>query len=283
MKRIRVKRELRTIASIIALILITIALIGGISFVVRKAEEYKKRIYPVFAVGSLGANGQYVESKESIYTKNLIECDGLKTTLAFNNTVKYSIFFYDEKENFIVSENNLSGIYEERLEIAKYCRIMITPVEDNDIKWYEITKYSKQLKIEVNKEQSFKQLYIIEKEGFVYNFKMTNLSKIETGSGYNYSEIIDLGKYEVLRVYVKESELLEDSKLYIHIGNQSYETQINYGLKSETIESVTIEELTKETTCEQIEGYAIYELKVTSTMSYATISTNIDSVFVFGR
>ena len=282
MKRIRVKRELRTIASIIALVLITIALIGGISFVVRKAEEDKKRIYPIFAVGGLSANGQYVESKESIYTKNLIECDGLRTTLSFNNTVKYSIYFYDENEDFIVSENNLSGVYEKRPEIAKYCRIEISPIEDNDIKWHEVSKYANQLKIEVNKEQSFKQLYSVEKENFMYNFNMTNLSKVVSLSGYNYSKVIDLGKYEALRIYVKDTDKTT-AEMFIHIGNQSYETQSHYGLKEETKDIITITALSRDLLCEQVEGYTIYELSVTPTMSYATISTNMDSIFVFGR
>ena len=37
---------------------------------------------------------------------------------------------------------------------TKYCRVVITPNDDDKISWYEISGYAKQLNIEVNKDQT---------------------------------------------------------------------------------------------------------------------------------
>ena len=40
-------------------------------------------------------------------------------------------------------------------ENARYCRISITPKEDQKVSWYEVNKYAKQLTITVDANQVF--------------------------------------------------------------------------------------------------------------------------------
>lgn len=132
--------------------------IMGIGALVDKAEETTtKNINPTYAVGSLTEDGKYLESKGAIYTKDSFQCDGLDIDLAFNNNISYRIFFYDEDNNFIESTDNQNSSYNTKDNImpigTEYARIVITPNDDDNIKWYEVDGYAKQLEIEVAKDQ----------------------------------------------------------------------------------------------------------------------------------
>ena len=115
-----------------------------------------------FSVGGLNDAGEYVENDQAIYTKNLIECDGLTIERDFESTVKYEVFFYDEEKIFIESSGELEGNFAEEMipEGAKYCRIMITPeipedvdAEDFKIGALKVRGYAKQLTVKVDRKQ----------------------------------------------------------------------------------------------------------------------------------
>ena len=54
-----------------------------------------------WAIGNVGDDGKIVESKESIYTRQLNLVDGLKITYDDEATVKYKVAFYDEDSEYL--------------------------------------------------------------------------------------------------------------------------------------------------------------------------------------
>ena len=140
-------------------VLAGVVLIGavfGVTALFRKSEEKTtKEINPTYAIGGLNEDGTYLETKESIYTKDAFGCQGLNVKLAFDNNISYRIFFYDYDDNFVSATNKLTANYDEDVSIfVKSARIVITPNEDSKISWYEKSGYAKQLTISVDKEQS---------------------------------------------------------------------------------------------------------------------------------
>lgn len=158
MARFRKKNVLSIISSILVVVLVFGALFGIISALTKSAEKETKKITLVYSVGGLDKNGNYSDSTSCIYTKTAFECYGLKTTLTFDSNITYQMFYYDKDYNFISSSNKIDVNYNSLDDVmpyeTKYCRIAIMPNEDDNIKWYEVSKYAKQLKVEVSKNQN---------------------------------------------------------------------------------------------------------------------------------
>ncbi len=124
-----------------------------------------------FKKGALDSAGFYIESDTSIYTKDLIECQGLVIEPDFEATGKYQVFYYGENKAFIgasaLLDAHLDGMYEKgnNFAFAKYCRIVISPdtptdndgfsVEDWKIHFWEVAGYADDYKITVNKNQKY--------------------------------------------------------------------------------------------------------------------------------
>lgn len=127
----------------------------GVGALLDKEDETMKSISPTYAVGGLTEDGAYLDTKASIYTENAFECQGLDIDMAFKHDISYRVFFYDEDNDFISATTKQTGNYDENTtpSIACYARIVITPNDDDEIKWHEIKGYAKQLSIEVNREQ----------------------------------------------------------------------------------------------------------------------------------
>ena len=124
-----------------------------------------------FKKGALDEYGYYEESDTSIYTKDLIECQGLVIEPDFEATGKYQVFYYSANKTFVGASDqfdaHLDGIYEKgnTFNFAKYCRIVISPDapvdEDNrpvdkwKIHFWEVAGYADDYKITVNKNQNY--------------------------------------------------------------------------------------------------------------------------------
>lgn len=193
---------------IIGLAIITlVGAIVGLSALFRKSEETTKEINPTYAIGGLTETGAYLETKESIYTKDAFECYGLKTSLEFDNNISYRLYFYNENNSFIESTEKLTDAFDsEDTSLpfgAKYCRVVITPNEDSKISWYEKSGYAKQLTIKVAKVQ--KDVKISEDllvwdsslEGKYFNNSLTSYG---TSESFRSSKIIDLTGYSQVKV-----------------------------------------------------------------------------------
>ena len=150
---------------------LVVALAAGALLGVGTALTNKtKKVSPlVFERGALDENGLHVESKTSIYTKDLIECQGLEIEPDFEVSGTYQVFYYDTNKQFLgasaLMDSQTDGVYNKGREypLAKYCRIVISPTasvdedgyvdEDWKIRFYEITSYANKYTIKVAKDQ----------------------------------------------------------------------------------------------------------------------------------
>ena len=160
----RLKFNSKRKTQIFYIVLAVLVFVGTFSAVAHIANSDKSVSPTIFSVGALDDNGQYVESDVSVYTKDAIECQGLKVTPAFDAQGTYRIFFYNEDDIFLSSTTSTLEAYNTEIpELAKYARIMITPEPeevsyDEDewkIRFWETAKYAKGFKITVDRNQEF--------------------------------------------------------------------------------------------------------------------------------
>lgn len=131
-----------------------------------------------FKKGALDSAGFYTESDTSIYTKDLIECQGLVIEPDFEATGDYQVFYYGADKVFIgateLMDAHLDGMYTKGSDFAfaKYCRIVISPdtptdndgypVDDWKIRFWEVAGYADDYKISVNKNQKYSLAKVLE-------------------------------------------------------------------------------------------------------------------------
>ena len=176
MAKTKMKAKTKNILLIVLSCILIFGAIFGIIAMFSEDESTTKKVSPSYAVGGLTADGKYMETKESIYTKDAFECVGLSITPVFTSTVSYEVFFYNEDSGFISKSGKLTDAYNERPELAKYARVVITPNDDTDIKWYEVSGYAKQLTIEVDKEQEIVRNNLFEIDSEMLNKFFTTQS-----------------------------------------------------------------------------------------------------------
>lgn len=156
----RIRKRKKTWIYVVAALLLC-AIVGGCvyAFVGTDNKDNMKKISPTFSLGGLDENGKYVETKESIYTKDAFECKGLTVTPEFESQVTYQIFFYDSTGEFISKTEKLEKVYKDEVAIeVTHARIVITPNEDEDgnavtMNVFNKSKYAKQLTLKVDKVQ----------------------------------------------------------------------------------------------------------------------------------
>lgn len=112
-----------------------------------------------FSVGGLDENGEYIETETSVFTDELIECQGLKIEPDFKSAVSYRVYLYNSAKKLIEVTPIMRSSYKLTNTFAKYCRIMIIPDEstekDYSIGFFQISGIVKNLEITVNKKQNF--------------------------------------------------------------------------------------------------------------------------------
>ena len=188
-----------------------IALFGGTTKTVSSFE---------FSVGAIDENGNHIKnSKQAIYTEDLIECQGLTIEADYEADGTYQVFYYDSDKRFIGSTDTMrtsDGVYSKNdtFVTAKYCRIMITPatpvdedgkVEENfKIRFYEVHGYANDYTITVDKKQNFKlNNYFVAVEDIIdkcYVGSNGVLLEIRTNEGFGISEKIDVTAMKELKI-----------------------------------------------------------------------------------
>ena len=98
MARLKGKKLWQTVGSSALAVITFVGVAVGISALVKKADEDMQVIYPTYEVGGLTENGKYDDTKDSIYTKESFECQGLSVTPDFDCNVSYRIYFYNINE-----------------------------------------------------------------------------------------------------------------------------------------------------------------------------------------
>ena len=156
--------------NVLIIALVSVLCIGSIVAIGSYVKNDKTTLSSLeFKRGALNDLGFYVESDKSIYTKDLIECQGLEIEPDFEVIGNYRVYYYDAEKRFMGSTTLFSaqedGVYVkgDDFPYAKYCRIVITPTpevdedghvdEDFKINFYEVAGYANKYKISVNKDQ----------------------------------------------------------------------------------------------------------------------------------
>ena len=194
-----------------------------------------------FKKGALDKYGYYVESDTSIYTKDLIKCQGLVIEPDFEATGEYQVFYYDNNKAFIGSSDvfdaHTDGIYEkgDNFPTAQYCRIVISPdtPTDNDgypvadwkIHFWEVAGYADDYKITVNKKQKeIKDIVYTPVSltvGYTGKYYGANTSTFIEHDGVSVSALVNVEdcRYVKIRVPYSESGLTVLPQFFSANGN----------------------------------------------------------------
>ena len=217
---------MKKIITLILTVAIIVVAFGAITSITGKKTE---RVSPLkFSRGAIDDNGVHYSSNLSIYTEDLILCQGLVIEPDFESHGKYRVFYYGEDQKFIGSTeemNTYDGVYrkDNTFLLAKYCRIMITPDlamdsngnVDKDVKiaFYEVYGIANKYKISVNKDQTLDYEEIIKDlddvcEVLGMGTYHTETSTFVSGeSPYYFFDEIDVSHSSQLVLKVKESTL----------------------------------------------------------------------------
>ena len=208
--------------NILIVVLVSALLIGGIVGITAAVKNDKTTISnSAFKRGALDSNGLYVDTKTSIYTKDLIECYGLEVEPDFEVSGNYQVFYYDTNKLFLGStplmDSQTDGVYVkgDDFPYAKYCRIVISPEAPKDdignvetdwkIRFYQVADYANDYKITVQKKQpniGEENLFDVSEQYYdaipSYDAE-TKLFTEKDMNGYNYVSV-DVARINSLRI-----------------------------------------------------------------------------------
>ena len=208
----------KNILIIFLTLVLGIGAIAGVSSLVKNEKTTLSSLE--FKRGALNDLGFYIESDQSIYTKDLIECQGLEIEPDFETLGEYQVYYYDSNKQFLGKTDKIDsqtdGVYVKGNDfvVAKYCRIVITPdaakdedgdvVEDYAIKFYEVAGIAGKYKISVDKKQKYKwnDVYVAD-ESMVGKYYRNSLTDIAEMGSYIPSEVFDLEGCKEIIVVVK--------------------------------------------------------------------------------
>lgn len=134
-----------------------VMVIGGVAIGVANNKDTKD-VGGVFAyeIGTLDTNGEKTKGDTSaIRSKDFNSVKGLSVELAKDATVTYELFFYDKDYAFLESLKQTDDYDKSELpsgaETSAYYKIVITPTNDAEVSWTEISKYEKQVTVTIDK------------------------------------------------------------------------------------------------------------------------------------
>ena len=145
---------------IVTTILIGVLSVGLIAVGVKVSNNEKTKTIDssawTYEIGAIDENGDYLRDTSSTVMKDFITTDGLKIDIQDDATVKYSVHFYNEDQEYISSMENLTedfdGTAENAIpEGAEFVKVEVTPNNDAEVSFFEINSYVGQLSITVNK------------------------------------------------------------------------------------------------------------------------------------
>ena len=147
-----------TILWIVVFVLIATLAIGFTVVLVRTHDTTTATTLSASAYtkGTIGADGAVQSTKAHIYTKKFINVKDIEIVLAEDAEIQYKLFYYKDNEDgvkeFISATDWLNAdLDNEVVEGAEYVRIVIDPLEDDEISLFEIRSYAKQLTVTYQK------------------------------------------------------------------------------------------------------------------------------------
>lgn len=149
-------KKVLTIALAFACIIAVISLFTGFG----EDENGYKTITPSYSVGDIDkSTGKVVKEEEcALYTKDVIECTGIKLYADFDGDITYTVHFYDENDVWLSCEDNegLNLAIEDFPEGTFGVRIVIYPQSDENgkIGLLERSTYANQLTVKTTDKVS---------------------------------------------------------------------------------------------------------------------------------
>ena len=150
------KKQQNLFTKAICIVLAFVAIVGVFSIFGKDDDGYKT-IHPGYSVGAISkTTGDFTEDECAIYTKDIIECTGIKLYADSDSDIKYTVHLYDEDEKWIrcVENEGLNLTLEEldAEETAVYgVRIVIYPQSDENekVSFLEKGTYAAQLTVKI--------------------------------------------------------------------------------------------------------------------------------------
>lgn len=111
-----------------------------------------------YAIGSVDSTGKVIDSKKSVYSKDLNTTDNLTIDIDEDTvTITYKVAYYDENEKFVSMTEALSSDLDTTSipSTAEYFRVIITPNqvdgEDVTLNIFNMSKYTSQIEVNFDK------------------------------------------------------------------------------------------------------------------------------------
>lgn len=111
-----------------------------------------------YAIGSVDSTGKVIDSKKSVYSKDLNTTDNLTIDIDEDTaTITYKVAYYDENEKFVSMTEAMSKDLDTTSipSTAEYFRIIITPNqvdgEDVTLNIFNMSKYTSQIEVTFDK------------------------------------------------------------------------------------------------------------------------------------
>lgn len=149
--------EKRKKANIVKLIIVAVVFVGLIGAVIGLSIQLNRRSDTViiggdsYSIGIIKDNGDIDTSANTgIYMRKAVTVKGLKVALNEDANIKYRLFFYDAKDNFVSASGVLAKDFEGKIpEDAAFVRVLITPTDDEDgkVSPVEVLGYAEQLQV----------------------------------------------------------------------------------------------------------------------------------------
>ena len=158
-KKFRMKKKnWKTIGAIAIAAVCVVGATAGLANLAGEDNGYDK-VSVAYVVGGLNDSGKYVETEETLYTKDGFDVEGKEVyaDIDFDANIEYQLFFYDDNDEFIESSDVLTGDYTMTApDEAVICRVEITPVwsdetekGDQKVTWLNKGGFANQLKLNV--------------------------------------------------------------------------------------------------------------------------------------
>lgn len=111
-----------------------------------------------YAIGSVDSTGKVIDSKKSVYSKDLNTTDNLTIDIDEDTaTITYKVAYYDENEKFVSMTETMSNDLDTTSipSTAEYFRVIITPNqvdgEDVTLNIFNMSKYTSQIEVTFDK------------------------------------------------------------------------------------------------------------------------------------
>ena len=141
---------------IITFALIAILAVTLVFTIVRLEQQQIREVVSAsyYAIGTLDEDGMFEKNTASIYTKGFIPVDGLEMEFVSDSKVTVQIFFYNKYNVLVDVTDPISATEDLPVEFpedAVNVKFVLTPTNDAEVSWHEISDVASQFVVSYNK------------------------------------------------------------------------------------------------------------------------------------